>query len=93
MTGLATSNHAYEYTLRGYYDGRNDTPIDGMLYENYAIMNCSVQLIELRQVLWSPAVDTVSSCVDQPFMCRNGSDAILPQSNFMKCQRLAVLGG
>ena len=55
--GLATSNNGFMYSLRGYYDGSKNAPIDGMKYEGYTFNHCSVQRIELRQPLWNPAVD------------------------------------
>jgi len=54
---LQTTTSLFQYTLRGYYDP--SSPVDGMLYENTALTNCSVQLIELSQYLYSPAEDQV----------------------------------
>lgn len=60
---LQTTRSLYQYTLRGYYDP--SSPVDGLLYENTALGNCSVQLIELKQYLWSPAEDQVTCTVSQ----------------------------
>ena len=56
---LATSHEFFQYTLRGYLDASPDSPIDGMRYADSPLGNCSVQLLEVSQYLWSPVVDQV----------------------------------
>ena len=55
MLGLSAGESIF-YSLQGFSDPRPDKPVDGMDYQNYALQNCSVQLLEVAQI----AVPTAS---------------------------------
>ena len=59
--GIQTTISMFQYILRAYWDDNEDSLVDGMLYKNYSLVNCSVQLLELSQFLWSPVSDQVQS--------------------------------
>jgi hypothetical protein len=61
---LVTTHQFYQYFLRGFLDPRNNTPIDGMIYKNNPLSNCSVQLVELKQTLWAAVEDQVRNFTD-----------------------------
>ena len=59
IKGLVTSTGSFQYFLRGYLDPAPDGRVDGLRYQNNPFCNCSIQLIEMSQFLWSPIEDEV----------------------------------
>lgn len=52
IVALATnqSSGAFGYQVNGFLDPEQNVPIDGMMYRNYALQNCSVSLISFNQI-------------------------------------------
>lgn len=52
IVALATnqSSGAFGYQVNGFLDPAENVPIDGMMYQNYALQNCSVSLISFNQI-------------------------------------------
>ena len=63
MLGLSAGESIFS-RLEGFLDPRPDKPVDGMDYQNYALQNCSVQMLEVAQV----ALPTASVEVTIPFI-------------------------
>ena len=51
MFVLATPAQTIALSLLGFIDPGADRPIDGMLYQNYALQNCSVRYLGFTQVV------------------------------------------
>jgi hypothetical protein len=66
IKGLVTSTASFQYFLRGYLDPAPDSRVDGLRYQNNAFRNCSIQLIEMSQFLWSPIEDQASTVCYRP---------------------------
>ena len=51
-TAVATNSSfgAFSYAINGFVDHQNDEPIDGLLYQNYALLNYSVRMIYFTQI-------------------------------------------
>ena len=44
-----TSSGVYNYLLEGFWDNASEGPIDGLLYRDYTLRNCSVVSMQLDQ--------------------------------------------
>ena len=51
-TAVATNSSfgAFSYAINGFVDHQIDEPIDGLLYQNYALQNCSIRMIYFTQI-------------------------------------------
>ena len=61
MIDLATYGKNFGYKMRGFLDTNGDSPIDGMIYSNNALRNCSVQSLQISQSLLADVEDNVLS--------------------------------
>jgi len=59
ILALATDMGFFPYTLYYISDDQRDHTIDGLQYQDYALLNCSVDFITMGQYINSPAQDQV----------------------------------
>jgi len=52
ISAVATNSSfgAFSYEINGFVDHPDNEPIDGLLYQNYALQNCSVTMIYFTQI-------------------------------------------
>ena len=49
MSAIGTSG-AFGYGLMGYFDDGGDEPVDGLMYQNYPLKNCSILSMDFTQI-------------------------------------------
>jgi len=60
---VSTQHSIFSYNLRGFIDPRVGVPVDGMIYSNNALYNCSVKMLQFSQSISAAAEQQVSRSI------------------------------